>query len=393
MPLVATVGSERVESWKLSASEWLGLKATYRKVGLVMSCGQPGLPKTSQLGNQFFAHKNGTLCALREGGPETQQHLRAKAIIAETARGMGWAATVECPSADRSWIADVMIEKAGRRVAVEVQWSTQSNLDFRRRQTRYESDGVECFWLAGPTNSKNVSGVPSIPFSGTTEEVFVSLPMKFAGGLRPVTMAEGIQHILGESIRPRIEALVAGVEIRTAMRRCWSGDCKKWMSLWYADQVLIESRCGQHGTISLGNGYRPWQASRLEEQIQSAVIGAMRGADLAEPTSYAVRHSDLKRMDYAAQICPHCHFVQGDGHVGSTWEWDRYAVPMRLRLPISDAVLESPHVCLDVGNGLCSQERSATGAGFPLGESHLWMLQASGPILEAAELPVRKRHR
>jgi len=136
MPLVATVGSERVESWRLSPSEWLGLKASYREVGLVMSCGQPGLPKTSQLGNQFFAHKNGTLCALHEGGPETQQHLRAKAIIAETARSMGWTATVECPSVDRSWIADVMIEKAGRRVAVEVQWSTQSDFDFRRRQTR-----------------------------------------------------------------------------------------------------------------------------------------------------------------------------------------------------------------------------------------------------------------
>ena len=390
MPLIGIVGGQRVESWKLSKADWTELKGSYRHSDVIMTCGQAGYPKTSPLGTQFFSHKSGSNCTVHDGGPETQQHLRAKAMIAEIARDLGWIATVECPSSDRSWIADVMIEKGGRRIAAEVQWSTQSDAEFRRRQVRYEADDVECIWFAGPSNTNNVSGVPSYLFSESVDDVLVQIPMSFVGPGTNVPMAVGLRYILGEGIRPRIEAIVAAVEIRTVMRRCWSPTCGKWLSLWFVADVMIETRCGQTGVIASLGGYQPWQAARIEQQLQSDVIEQMKKSDIAAPVYWETRYSKIEGVYYIAQICPSCNRVQGDGFIGSTWDWKSYLLPVRKAVNFSVDVLCAPHVCADRGNGSCNQNRAANGAEFPPALSIPWLIRGGVMSIESPALPARE---
>jgi hypothetical protein len=81
---------------------------------------------------------------------ESRQHLELKQLAAQAAEKDGWNARFEVsetnPSGKR-WIADVLLEKDGRRVAIEAQWSAQSSFDFRKRQAPYREAGIETIWL------------------------------------------------------------------------------------------------------------------------------------------------------------------------------------------------------------------------------------------------------
>jgi hypothetical protein len=360
MPLVAIAGGTRLESWDLTADEWAALKRSYRDAGLIMSCGEPGIPKTSSLGTQFFAHKPKTDCQAHEGGPETPEHLRAKAVVAEAARAAGWTATVECPAPDRSWIADVMIEKDGRRVAVEIQWSKQSNADFRRRQSRYEQDGVKCFWLAGPTNIHNVEGVPSYSLSGTVSDLRMHVPVTVSGGVELEALANGIGRYCRGELKPRMQPVVCELHIRSSMVKCWSPQCGKWVTLWYLNGMALETRCAQKVSVSTTGRYMPWLSARIEGHFQNVVRSAIQNSDMAKPAYYATR----KRVDglfYLGQVCPHCNVIQGDGHVEQIWNWAEYSVPVpggdQQLFALIDELHNAEHACLDTGRGTCLQGR------------------------------------
>ncbi len=125
MPLVALWGGERVESWALDDATWRQVRATYRDRGLVMACGESGVP-VERAGTRYFRHK--AICDLHEGGPESREHLAAKALVAEVAWARVGGPIVEAPAPDRSWIADVLVSKPGvPSVAIEVQWAAQDS--------------------------------------------------------------------------------------------------------------------------------------------------------------------------------------------------------------------------------------------------------------------------
>lgn len=205
MPLVAIRNSETIEAPDVSPGNWLALKGGYRDSGLTMVCGQPAIPKTSPLGLQFFAHWPSTHCQLHEGGPETPAHLAAKSAVAAAARAAGWNATIEHLAADRSWIADVLAERDGRRIAFEIQLSSQTDVNFARRQTRYEADGVECLWLVNPGNRRSAASVPHFILRGGSEPL--TLDIAFSGAHSRVPIGDAIARILNGGLRPTPEEL------------------------------------------------------------------------------------------------------------------------------------------------------------------------------------------
>lgn len=133
--IASNIPSPVWESWKGSSGEH----------GLRMECcGAIAVAKTSPNGVQFFAHISNE-CAT---APETVWHIGAKALVVDGMRRLGATCSEEVfEGGDRPWKADVLVQWAGRRIAIEIQRSYQHLRDFERRQQRYRDADVECVWL------------------------------------------------------------------------------------------------------------------------------------------------------------------------------------------------------------------------------------------------------
>jgi hypothetical protein len=391
MPQVAILGEQRLESWSLTDAEWDILKGSYKVAELAMVCGQPGLPKTSSLGLKFFAHKPGMTCDLHEGADESPEHLRAKAIVADAARQIGWSATVEFPGPDRAWIADVFLERGSRRLAVEIQWSRQSNADFRQRQERYEASGLECIWFAGPANAHNTDGVPSYSLSGTVDSLELAVPDSITAPRDLFPLAEATSRLLS-GVQGRIEAISTHLEISTALAKCWNEACDKWLSFWYLSSVDLETRCGQVATIVVPSGYEPWATNRPELPIQTMVTDALLASDLPRLTFFDSRFSKIADTQYQAQICPHCKYVQGDGFIAQDRKWSPYRIEHRARFRFDDSLLVIEHRCVDAGRGPCAQFSEAATYAFPSAKQ-FWHLENSAFVAKAPILPPKGSRR
>lgn len=110
-------------------------------------CGSSVAMKTSSRGTFFFAHMGERDCAT---APESEQHLQLKHAAVMAARRSGWTAETEVAGLTPSgvaWRADVLAERASHRVAVEIQWSSQTNDETLERQAIYRLAGVRGLWL------------------------------------------------------------------------------------------------------------------------------------------------------------------------------------------------------------------------------------------------------
>jgi hypothetical protein len=390
VPLVAIWGSERVEAWRLDDDSWASVRATYRERGLVMACGEPGGP-VERAGTRYFRHK--AACDVHDGGPESPEHLATKALVADVAREHGWDATVEAPSADRSWIADVLVSRPGTRsVAIEVQWASQTPEEFASRTARYKESGIDCVWLVGPKNRDR--GLCNI--RGTADSLQMEIPVGFARAQEFVPMREALARWFRCEIKARYEAMVEAVEVVTAMSKCHNERCGAWFSFWWLGDLQLQTRCGQTGTVSLGARYATWVTDRPEVFFQDEVRAAIAQSSLPPATEYRAAHSQKSDLDYVAQHCPRCRWHLGDGFiVGKRRKWNSYAVPVMLsRLPLDPRVTTVRHLCVDFGRGQCVATKTE-GFAFPSERNDMGGLvsinsfgTAPGPV-DADRLPPR----
>lgn len=158
MPLKCELDGEPCFSFTYTAATWDELKAARRKHDLKMPCcGNKAIPKTSALGTQFFAHARRGDCA---SGLESREHLLAKYLVARGAYAAGWDVDIErrgeTPEGD-AWVADVFATKGKAKVAMEIQWTPQSEEETRRRQQRYRASGVRGAWFLRESKRHNPS--------------------------------------------------------------------------------------------------------------------------------------------------------------------------------------------------------------------------------------------
>lgn len=351
MPLVAHHRDQRVEAWRLDHEEWLALKSSYRDGGITMVCGEPGYPKTSPNGLQFFAHKSAA-CAKHEGGRESPEHLQTKALVAAAGESHGFEVIVESPADDRSFIVDVLLIRGSRRIAVEAQWSRQSDAEFRRRTERYHAAGYEVLWLVGPHNRDAVKDVRAEHLDGTVDDLVIDLRLDLASSKSRLPLAHGLDLLFSGLRPPVIEPIVTGVYVYTAMAKCWSEDCGKWLTFWQVCEVDVETRCGQTATVEL-NEYEPWLPVRIEEQFQASVIAQITASGLPKPTYFEKRYSKNAERQYLAQNCPHCRLVQGDGFITQNRRWTPYQIFFRQRAMLPASIYDAQHLCRSIGRGTC----------------------------------------
>jgi hypothetical protein len=150
MPLRAVSNSGNLQAFEYDAQSWAELKGDYRRLNLTLPCcGIAAIPKTSALGNFFFAHARKDECIT---APESAEHLYCKNLIAQAAQSADWVVTTErrgVSPVGEDWIADVFCEKGNAMIAFEVQMAPQTIEETVRRQLRYKASGVRAAWLLG----------------------------------------------------------------------------------------------------------------------------------------------------------------------------------------------------------------------------------------------------
>ncbi|MEY9950579.1 hypothetical protein [Leifsonia sp. EB34] len=382
MPMVGLLAGERVEAWTHTPASWEQLKREYPKLGLTMLCGQPGIPVRSGKGVFFFRHKHQHDCLLYAGADETPEHHQAEQIVAQVATRLGWKATIERAADDRTWIADVYLEHAAlpKPLAVEIQWSRQSNENFHRRQDRYANAGVDGLWIIGPVNTANVDGVPNELMEGVVDHLEMRMPTVLAGDSVMLPLDQAVELLLNTrlprearpegavALSPVSDLVVTDVELAVQRINCWNDECGRPLTVWRVSGYRIESRCGQHAVVRDLSGYRQHATERPELRAQKRVCEAIAASSLPAPTSYAKRFTKKAGFEYIAHVCPYCRSVEGDAFLNPR---DRYSIPWRARVPFRDDIADSLHPCRNTSNGWCHEPEPAEPPLFPAPESRV----------------------
>ncbi len=118
-------------------------------------CDCAAVPKTSKHGTFFFAHKNRAQCS---SAPESPEHIYLKNLIAKAASDQGWRTITEyrgrSPEGE-DWIADILCQKGGATVAIEIQLSSITYSEIIERTERYARSQVRTAWLVESTKFKD----------------------------------------------------------------------------------------------------------------------------------------------------------------------------------------------------------------------------------------------
>ena len=173
-----------IEASACTDQEWTQLRERVRKERQLRMpcCPARAVPKTSKLGTRFFAHKAKGTCTWK---PETEAHLQLKKLALNAARKTGWEAQTEvagCTPDNEKWTADVLAWKGEEKVAVEIQWSGQTNEETWRRQRRYQRSGIKGIWLLRQPGFPISADLPAACIGGSIDEGLRILIPKWEGG-------------------------------------------------------------------------------------------------------------------------------------------------------------------------------------------------------------------
>jgi hypothetical protein len=140
----------RVDATTYTIEAWSELQESEDRKRMVMPlCGIRAVAKTRGASTQYFAHYRISGCKADHGG-ESLQHLAMKTALRDRIDAIeGWHAIVEYPHPSREWTIDVLAQSDDkqRRIAFEVQLSSQTPEKYRYRSQRYFNDRVFPVWI------------------------------------------------------------------------------------------------------------------------------------------------------------------------------------------------------------------------------------------------------
>ena len=330
---VADDGTD-LEASAFDRDEWEALRsqARARRHLHMPCCPARAVLKTSRLGTRFFAHKARDGC---EWKPETPVHLHLKKLALLAAREAGWDATTEASGITgdgERWTADVLAIKGRFKVAVEIQWSGQTDEETLRRQERYRRSGVRGVWLLRQPGFPISHDLPAACIGGSVEEGLKVLIPRWAGMsvrdrkedrlwfqvLEPESFMQALferrfRFGVGPTSHLRLN-------IETGVIDCWKCRKRTRIVTWLAGNL------GPHKirhTLDLADGL-----PGLPRLIQDATryrwdIGEVRD-----------RHSRTVEHSYVSNGCAHCDALIGRFFEHDAWYNDNETVG-NIELPIN----------------------------------------------------------
>ena len=320
MPLRCLDPSGRsIHSFDLAEAQWRTLELQNRKARHLRMpcCSSPVVLKTSHLGTRFFAHKAVGTCIT---SAETEAHLQLKRMAVEAARANGSMADTEVigtsPSGQQ-WKADVLAHKGQDKVAVEVQWSSQTVDDILRRQERYRESGIRGLWLLRQIAFPIARELPAASIGGSLEEGFLAL-IPSCSGHQALPMQEFLCAVFSRRFRFGIQhSTNATVSIRAGFLWCWS--CGAWTTIITGIDVAFGVDEFSFTIPELGK----------HAQLLADVLGRLPG-DL-EIGNIKPRYSNTQRRCYVSNGCFHCDALIGEFFEHDAWDEQEPVVAFSVR--------------------------------------------------------------
>lgn len=256
--------------------------------------------KTSKLGTRFFAHRSKGDCSAK---PESIAHLSLKELAFTSAQAHGWDAITEHPGGEESerWVADVYASKSRKKLAIEIQWTTQTDEETVRRQRRYRESGVLGFWIFRQKKFHTDRHTPAFrvredPSEGFIVETHVDLSIQ----CKHIPVVEFFEQVCTETCQPGIPlGVVLPVSIYVASIECWR--CKRTTDIIF--EICIGSNYGD-------NRYelRVEDFEEHEDLLQDILRRVPKDLALGDVKQ---RYSRTAKHAYLSNGCSHCDALFG----------------------------------------------------------------------------------
>jgi competence protein CoiA len=224
-----------------------------------------------------------------------------KQLAVEVARENGWQAEPEVPGQTPSgeqWKADVLAEKDNVKVAIEIQWSGQTEEETYRRQERYKQSGVRCLWLMRRCSFVPNKETPAVEIVHTPDG-------DFTAHIRPSDQKNAIpiRDLLNACFQKRFRFGRANVSVRTGIMDCW--------------KCGAETRIISSVDVQFGSHIRSFTVAEFEKYMDlfNAILSSL--APKLEIGTIKSRSSRTQERSYLSNGCFHC-----DALIGQFYEHD-----------------------------------------------------------------------
>ena len=301
---------ESIQSFDLDDVAWTSLLGENRRARhLRMACCDTQVVlRNSRRGLRYFAHKARGECTT---APETEEHLLLKKACVDAAIRAGWECATEfreAPPEGGSWKADVLASRGGARMALECQWSPQTEEVTVYRQERYRQAGVRGLWLFRQQNFPSSKAVPAVQVVGDLENGFFVLGLAGGEALPPsppqrlqrlgMPLGDFLDVVFAERFKFGIpDGTAARVTIETGIQDCWNCGAETRIV------IFIKVRFGSHEQEFYLDAFEDFAdlVDQLAAQIPiSAEVGAIKR-----------RYSRTMDETYLSNGCAHCDALLG----------------------------------------------------------------------------------
>jgi len=330
---IDTHSGKSLHAFEFAPQDWQALAAqNARERHLRAPCCQAEIIlRRSKLGTQHFVHRFRGACT---SSPESEDHRQVKRVIVETAIAGGWNAVAEfdgLSSDSEPWRADVLLTKGRVRIAIEVQWSRQSQDETARRQSRYASSGVRGLWLFRQPRFDTSEEIPAVRISGNPFDGYdVFVPT--GAGEQVLPLSSCISAALNRQYQFGLPlGAAADVEVRCGNLDCW--------------------KCGAETQIITG-----LDISIGPHKLSATIPDLGNCPDLVRRTLQAIpaqaslgrimhRNSREAGFRYLSNGCAHCGAL-----IGAHYEyqaWDRQDVVARFPTVVDERMRQ---LAIDLGD-------------------------------------------
>lgn len=328
MPLRCMNGDVEELAFVHDSTSWDSLRSMNRagRNLKLPCCGSDVTLKTSKLGNRFFAHAHRDMCA---STGETAEHIQAKTIAAQAALECGWNVRTEDRYTDQDGecVVDVCCRKPGstRGIAIEIQWSKQTDEDTEQRTERYKRHGLRTLWLMKQYKVPVSKSIPAVRIEKSDSGFDVCLPSTYyhprwinaterrmpeSWGQRvPLkTFVMGAlrgQFSFGLSKGGRVPIEVRGTE--DECRRC-----KRAVVVITRILLVTETLQDNARNIPLDVSRLGEKDKALQEKVMAAInphLESIGGAPLI------FRYGNTTKESYLSNACGHCRALYWDSYI------------------------------------------------------------------------------